>query len=141
MALVSHPRAEDCRGFQSEMTYPPAVWVMAAVLVVSAATVLYFLDPRTTSFYPQCPFFALTGFLCPGCGTTRALHALLHGHLTEAFALNPLLFVVPGLIVLMQRLPHWGLDGRHALHLRNASSWTLLALVLSFWIGRNLPTY
>jgi hypothetical protein len=37
-----------------------------------------------------CPLFALTGLSCPGCGTTRALRALLHGDVMAAFAWNPL---------------------------------------------------
>ena len=35
-----------------------------------------------------------TGLYCPGCGSTRALYALLHGRPGEALAMNPLLLVV-----------------------------------------------
>jgi hypothetical protein len=46
--------------------------------------------PELYSFYPQCPLHHYFGILCPGCGTTRALAALLHGNLNEALRLNTL---------------------------------------------------
>ena len=53
-----------------------------------AALLLY--PPSHQSLYPACPFHEYLGILCPGCGATRALAALLRGHLTEALRLNPL---------------------------------------------------
>jgi hypothetical protein len=37
-----------------------------------------------------CPFKLLTGFPCPGCGTTRAVAALLDGRLSDSIGFNPL---------------------------------------------------
>jgi hypothetical protein len=34
------------------------------------------------------------GAPCPGCGSLRAAHQLLHGHFQEAWALNPTLMIV-----------------------------------------------
>jgi len=51
--------------------------------------VLY--DPAEAHFFPQCPLHALTGLYCPGCGTTRVFHHLLHGDPAGAFAMNPLM--------------------------------------------------
>ena len=67
-------------------------WLLV-VGVIAAGTVLFFFDPVRTWFYPQCLFHTLTGLQCPGCGSLRALHALLHGEIRRAVALNPLLFV------------------------------------------------
>lgn len=36
-----------------------------------------------------CPFHALTGLYCPGCGGTRAFYAFIHGHFIQSFCLNP----------------------------------------------------
>ena len=56
-----------------------------------------------------CPFKALTGIPCPGCGGTRALYAILHGDILEALYINPLSCV---LIVFFAILPFWALyDG------------------------------
>lgn len=32
-----------------------------------------------------CVLHNLTGYYCPGCGGTRAIHALLHGHIVRSF--------------------------------------------------------
>jgi hypothetical protein len=61
-----------------------------ALAAAAAALLVYAFDPAVTALYPPCPFRALTGLLCPLCGSLRAAHQLLHGHVAEAFALNPL---------------------------------------------------
>ena len=59
-------------------------------LALAAAGALFIFDPTVTSWFPSCPFYALTGWLCPFCGSLRAFHALLHGHVGAALTLNPL---------------------------------------------------
>ena len=54
----------------------------------------YVYDPATTAWFPSCPFRALTGWLCPLCGSLRAVHALVHGHIVDAFLLNPFVFII-----------------------------------------------
>lgn len=61
-----------------------------AGLLLAAAAVLFAFDPAVTRWFPSCPLYALTGWLCPFCGSLRALHALLHGHVVAAAAFNPL---------------------------------------------------
>ncbi|HZD95899.1 MAG TPA: DUF2752 domain-containing protein [Candidatus Sulfotelmatobacter sp.] len=56
--------------------------LIAGIVVAAFALVMvvvYKFPPSQYSFYPRCPFYAATHLLCPGCGATRALHALLHG--------------------------------------------------------------
>ena len=38
----------------------------------------------------RCPFHAITGWWCPGCGGTRAMLALLHGDVAGAWRDNAL---------------------------------------------------
>ena len=37
-----------------------------------------------------CVLHNLTGYYCPGCGGTRAIHALLHGHIVRYFFYHPI---------------------------------------------------
>lgn len=68
---------------------------LAAVLVL----VYYQFDPVKSSLFVACPLKSVTGYDCPGCGSQRAFHALLHFRLGEAFRYNPLFVVVLMLLV------------------------------------------
>ena len=57
---------------------------------VAAVACLVLLPPSQYHFYLRCPVYALTGLLCPGCGGTRAIAALLRGHVGEALGWNAL---------------------------------------------------
>jgi hypothetical protein len=115
---------------------------VAVALAALAAGVLRVFNPATTWFYPPCLFRALTGYLCPGCGTLRALHELLNGHVAAAFRLNPLMMLL---------LPCVGYSavssaaetafGRALprVFLRPAYIWILLTVIILFWILRNTP--
>ena len=63
---------------------------MILLLLGAAGVVLAAFDPATTWWLPSCPFHALTGWLCPLCGSLRAVHALLTGSPLAALAFNPL---------------------------------------------------
>ena len=77
------------------------VWLGLA----SVAIFLFFFNPASPAnqFFPKCPFRLVTGFQCPGCGSTRAFYQLLHLHPLAAFKLNPLMvltmpFIIYGLL-------------------------------------------
>lgn len=68
-----------------------AVRAIAPLAVVAfAAAVLLRFPPERYSFYPVCPVYRYLHVQCPGCGATRALAALLRGHIAEALRLNAL---------------------------------------------------
>ncbi|HEV3256708.1 MAG TPA: DUF2752 domain-containing protein [Gemmataceae bacterium] len=78
----------------------------ASAVCALAAGLLYWLPPTEGSLYPRCLFHSLTGLHCPGCGTTRCLHALLHGDVCAAAAQNLLtLGLLP--LVLWWGFRHW----------------------------------
>ena len=62
----------------------------ALVTAAAAAALVAAFDPATTGWFPSCPLHALTGWLCPFCGSLRAVHALLRGAPLAALAFNPL---------------------------------------------------
>lgn len=64
---------------------------------------------------PGCSFRRLTGLSCPGCGGTRAVHALLHGDWQAAWSYNMFLWVSVLLLVEEYvRLAWLGLSGRES---------------------------
>lgn len=73
---------------------PRAIAQMGAALALAAQAVVYRFPPGAYGFYPACPIATWLHVECPGCGSTRALYALLHLNLAESVAWNPLL---PGL--------------------------------------------
>jgi hypothetical protein len=72
----------------------PVKWAVLAGGCALGTALLLLRDPALPGGYiPPCPVFALTGLYCPGCGTARALHSLLHADLPAALGYNPLLVV------------------------------------------------
>ncbi len=57
----------------------------------AAVAVLHFRDPHVPGSYSICPFYAVTGWWCPGCGGLRAMHNLTDGRLLDAVHSNVLL--------------------------------------------------
>jgi len=60
--------------------------VGAGGLTLAAALLLR--DPNRSGSWPPCPFLALTGVPCPGCGGLRAVHDLLTGDVVGALSSN-----------------------------------------------------
>jgi hypothetical protein len=108
------------------------------------AAYLFFFEPGRTGIFPGCPFRAITGFTCPGCGSTRALHQLLHGRLVAALELNPLLVLaVPFLVTMLFLYTRSAFTGKPLpqISMPRSWAWALTALVICFWIFRNTPGY
>lgn len=68
------------------------VWLLPLLLLFAA--LYFFVDPGESVYMPKCIFKTVTGLDCPGCGSQRALHALLHGDFLEALRMNALLVVL-----------------------------------------------
>jgi hypothetical protein len=111
-----------------------------AVAAGAALVVLYLVDPQQRTLTLPCPYLTLTGFACPGCGLTRATHALLHGDVARAFAFNPWAFVSTPALVAFTALPHLT-DAERTSRLRTGISWVMLAITLAFWVWRNTSAY
>jgi len=81
-------------------------------LVISLAGIvgiglLYFFNPSVSVIFPPCPTEALTHYYCPGCGSLRAMHALLHGDIKEAFSQNLMAVIFLPILPLMYFRPKW----------------------------------
>ena len=118
-------------------------WILAtaAAAAVAGGVILFHFDPEKTWFYPACRFHQMTGLDCPGCGSQRALHALLHGQVLRALHDN--LLLVLSLPLLLGLFAYWLWRAYHgekpALFIRPAWAWGYVAAWVLFGILRNLP--
>lgn len=113
---------------------------LAVALVTVATAVLYVVDPSQYALTPPCAFRTFTGFACPGCGLTRAAHALLHGQYAQAFSLNPWGFVGGPLLAAFFAVPRF--TAPEASHrTRAVLAWVGAVLTVAFWIWRNSTAY
>lgn len=116
---------------------PPLV--VGAGLSVACLAVAF--SDGDVSILPPCPFRAMTGLDCPGCGMSRAARALLRGHLDSALSYNVLLVVaVPFITYLYLR---WaastvGIE-LPAIRLGSRAGTALVGLLAVFAVVRNLP--
>lgn len=117
-------------------------YIIALIIGGVAAAVIYALfDPTEYAFFPKCPFLLLTGGLrCPGCGSQRALHSLLHLEFKEAFLYNPLIIISIPFIILLCTASLCKESHPHLYNTLNSSivSRSLLVIVIVWWILRNI---
>lgn len=122
---------------RSALTHPLAVGALA----LTAAGYLTAVDPNQPGHYPTCPWLFLTGRYCPGCGGLRAFHDLFHGQFATAVSSNVLAVAMLPVGVLLWL--HWTrnrLSGKpNRLRFRGWLGWSGLAVMVVFWIVRNLP--
>ncbi len=120
------------------------VAVIAAIIAASVALVIvlshyYHHDPASGGA-PQCLFKMFTGYDCPGCGSQRALHAILRGQIAAAWDFNPFIFFAVPLALyyfivelLRRRLPRLYTASVHPAAIINI----LIAIVL-YTVLRNI---
>ncbi|MBL0927043.1 MAG: DUF2752 domain-containing protein [Phycisphaerales bacterium] len=123
-----------------------ATRLLAAAQLAAGVAAILFLYPRPPTdhaWIPPCPSFRSLGVYCPGCGSLRATHHLLHARLAEAWRFNPALVALgipaaaayaAGLVGLLIRGRWWPRATVPA-----AAAWALLAAVVLYTIARNLP--
>ncbi|GAA1012474.1 membrane protein [Acrocarpospora pleiomorpha] len=119
-----------------------AVPAGVAAITIAATGYVAAVDPNAAGHYPACPFLAVSGFFCPGCGSLRAVHALAHGDPLAALGLNPLFtLTAPVLLYLWIRWARAAWTGRRmsTVLARPVFVWGFVAVALVFWVVRNLP--
>ncbi|HUW04160.1 MAG TPA: DUF2752 domain-containing protein [Acidimicrobiales bacterium] len=126
-------------------------WVLGpggvAVAAVGYVSAIHVIDP----FRPHsvgCPFLGITGWWCPGCGSSRAIHRLVHGDLIGSLTYHPLMVPIVALLV-------WWWVGWFATHRRGerpgwarsptelSPRWvvTIAVVFVAFWILRNTEPF
>ena len=130
---ATHPAGSRVRGVL------PPMGVLGLVTLVVAY--VGSIDPHTPGHYPVCPVLWITGLQCPGCGSLRALHDLVHGDVLGAIGMNAVAVAVVPL------LGYWWLRWARRSWLGTPPpalaapllGWLLLGAIAAFWVVRNLP--
>lgn len=116
-----------------------SVRVVGAVVLALIGWLYFRFDPAQYPF-PKCPFLFITGYQCPGCGSQRALHRLLHGDVIAAAQSNPL-FMLALPYVLFGLVLEYTSWGRRQLATRRRwygyrATQVVLVVVVVFWVTR-----
>jgi len=107
--------------------------IAVALAVATAAFAVFWCDPSSSPAFPPCPFHFLTGLHCPGCGSVRAAHSLLHGRVWEAFKMNPLLVLsIPAVAALLIRRS-WAY--------KVWVPWAVCSVLVAYGVLRNVPAW
>jgi hypothetical protein len=118
-------------------------WSIIIVLIIILAILYKTYNPSGNLYFPKCPFLALTGLKCPGCGSQRAIHYLLNLDMLNAIKENAILvlslpYIFIGFIFDLVKHPNaeilkWRkrLFGQKAIFL-------VLTIIISFWVLRNV---
>ena len=120
---------------------------VAAVAVLLGGAALYLLannPPTDDSYYPKCLSYQLTSIHCPGCGATRAVHALLNFNVLQALAYNPVLIALLPFGVFALGRTFWHRARGTTPGRLPGFVWfpRIVAIVfIVFWILRNIPVY
>ncbi len=115
-----------------------------AAAMLAGVGYVAFYNPVSAGFFPACPFHALTGLNCPGCGLTRGFHALLQGDVLGALHYNlliPFFALFFGYLLISMIL--FAVRGR-GLSFQIFRPWMIysfLGFALVFAVTRNLPFY
>ena len=112
------------------------------LMLIAALYIFYTLNPETHSIFPKCPFLLATGLECPGCGSQRAIHQLLHLNLLAALRYNAFMVLAMPYIFFGVYLEYFGGKMKHPrlekIFFGRWSALIVLILVISYWILRNV---
>lgn len=117
------------------------LYINAAIIGLGMLLIYGMLNPADYTYFPKCPFYSITGYQCPGCGSQRAIHHILNGELVSAFRQQPLIFIFTPYIILyyyFELSNNWApkrLKYRKRLFGQKAIL-SILVFILMFWAYR-----
>ena len=118
------------------------IGVVVTVLLAAALYIFYTFNPETQPLFPKCPFLFATGYECPGCGSQRAIHSLLHFDIGAALRYNAFMVLALPYIFLGIWLEYFGgkkqFPSIEKFFFGRWSAVVVLIVIFLFWIVRNL---
>lgn len=101
LLIIDKMKEQKCL---EEELYQIGLGILAAAVLFLPFFVSVIL-PKLDLSRSSCVFFLLFGAYCPGCGGTRAVNALLHGHFLQSLWYHPL--VLYGAVLYLSFMISW----------------------------------
>ena len=118
------------------------ILIIMATSIIALTIVFFCFNPEKSVWFPKCPFYILTGYKCPACGSQRAIYNLLHLHIKDAISYNPFLVVsIPYIILLILTslfIPQNRCPKLRAICYHPITIKAYLILLIIWWILRNI---
>ena len=117
-------------------------YILILVLFIVLALFYFTINPSLVTYLPNCPLYSTTGIYCPGCGSQRATHDLLHLDFMGVLQHNVLYLIgllflfYHGIVLIANRF--FGKPWR-SLFYHPKTPIIVLVIIIIFWILRNLP--
>lgn len=116
------------------------VTIIIVVAALMAAAIYFNFNPAESGLFPRCVFYSLTGYKCPGCGTQRAIHSLLHGDIMAAWHYNAALLVALP-VMAFYGYAEWRRKSCQRLYIIINSPYVITGIIVAvilWWILRNV---
>ncbi len=108
------------------------------LLCLIGGFVLWRFEPTDSRWHPKCLLHSWTGYHCPGCGTTRAMHSLLRGRFWDAVRYNPML-IIGGPIIAAAIFWQRRRERQQGFAIPKLT-WALFVIMTLYFIARNVPS-
>lgn len=121
-------------------------WIIIAVAFIILIFIYRNYNPSNSNYFLKCPFLYTTGYKCAGCGSQRAVHALLNFDIKNAIYYNIFLVVTIPYILLgfYLEIRKKTSDKLTKLHRRLYGLKAIIVIfiiILLFWFIRNTPIW
>lgn len=111
----------------------------ALLIIAITVMIIYFICDPVKCHFPRCPFLQLTGLKCPGCGSQRTLHSLLHFDFIQSIRYNAFLVISIPVILILIYSEIVRMRSNIYIKIQNKYFiWTYFTLVVGWWIIRNI---
>lgn len=128
---------------KKEKTLEDQLFEIGLVLLVAGGVGLLCHETFLKELIPgrPCPMLQLFGIYCPGCGGTRAVEALLHGHLLQSLWFHPLVpyaAVICGGFMGSHALQRLGLHGVRGWRFHSWYLYAAIGIIAVNFVGKNV---
>jgi hypothetical protein len=113
---------------------------VVSICIIILLLIYKIYNPLENDLFPKCIFYKYTGFLCPGCGSQRAIHCLLNFNILSAIKQNILVVLfIPYLTlsILTKLYPQFFTTWKRKIESPLAIK-IIIGIILGYWLIRNI---